>query len=74
MPLTKSLRFTFICTLLSFCAAAQNFDINLLKSINQNENSFKDHFFKATAQSVNVFNVAAPAGVFVAGLIKHDKQ
>ena len=53
----------------SFC---QNFDINLLKSINKSETSFKTSFFKADAQSVTIFNIAAPAGVFAAGLIKHD--
>ena len=57
-----------------FNSFSQNFDINLLKSINKNETSFKDNFFKADAKSVTVFNIAAPAAVFTAGLIKHDKK
>jgi membrane-associated phospholipid phosphatase len=53
---------------------AQSFDVNLLQSIYKNETSFKDKFFKADAQSVTVFNIAAPVSIFAAGLIKHDKQ
>ena len=53
---------------------SQNFDINLLKSINENGSSFKDNFFKADAQSVTVINIAAPVGVFVAGIIKHNPE
>ena len=53
---------------------SQNTDIDLLHSINKNETNFQNSFFKADAQSVTVFNIAAPVGVFVAGLIKHDKK
>lgn len=63
------------CSFLVYSTAfSQNADINLLKSINKNESSFKNGFFKADAQSVTVFNIAAPVGVFVAGLLKHDKK
>ena len=55
-------------------AFSQNLDINLLKSINKNESSFKTSFFKADAKSVFVFNIAAPVGIFTAGLIKHNNQ
>ncbi len=55
-------------------AFAQNFDINTVKSINGNPSTFKTNFFKADAQSVTVINIAAPVGVFVAGLIKHNNQ
>jgi membrane-associated phospholipid phosphatase len=54
--------------------SAQNFDINTVKSINGNASSFKTDFFKADAQSVTVVNIAAPVGVFVAGLVKHNNQ
>jgi len=63
--------------LFSFCTIsllAQNFDINTLKSINANESSFKTSFFKGEAQTVTVFNIAAPAGVFIAGALKHNKE
>jgi membrane-associated phospholipid phosphatase len=53
---------------------AQNADINLLKSINNNESSFKNSFFKADAQSVTIINIAAPAALFIAGELKHNKQ
>ena len=53
---------------------AQNMDINLLKSINQNGTAFKTSFAKADVQSVTVFNIALPVAVFAEGLYKHDKQ
>ena len=58
----------------SFHALAQNVDINLLKSINQSETTFKNNFFKASAESVTIFNIAAPVGLLTAGIIRHDKQ
>ena len=51
---------------------SQNFDINTVKRINGNATSFKTNFFNTAAQSVSVFNVAAPASVFIAGVIKHN--
>ena len=45
---------------LSLAGQAQNFDIDLLKSINQNESAFKNDFSKTVSNSVTVFNIAAP--------------
>jgi membrane-associated phospholipid phosphatase len=53
---------------------SQGFDINTLKNINSHESGFKNSFFLADAQSVTVVNIAAPAGVFIAGVIRHNKQ
>jgi membrane-associated phospholipid phosphatase len=66
--------FLFIGLCLSFYAKAQNIDINILKSINQSETTFKNNFFKATAQSVTIFNIVAPASLLTAGIIRHDRQ
>lgn len=55
-------------------ASAQNFDINLLKSINGHQSNFQDNYFKFTSNSVTYVNIAAPLGVLTAGFIKHDKQ
>lgn len=74
MRFKKTFLFTGLFSFLIHLSFAQNFDIDLLKSINQNESSFKNNFFKTTAQSVIVFNIAAPSAVFTAGLIRHDKQ
>jgi membrane-associated phospholipid phosphatase len=74
MELQKKIVLFFFSCLLYVAATAQNFDINLLKKINLHESSFKNSYFKATAQSVIVFNVAAPAAVFAAGLANHDKK
>ena len=52
---------------------AQNFDINIVKSLNEHQTTFKTNFTKTDAASVTVFNIAAPVAVFSAGLIKHDK-
>lgn len=72
MGFKKTVLSLSIFVLFSECAFAQNFDIDLLKKINGNE--IKNNYFKATAQSVFVFNIAAPISVFTAGLINHDKQ
>ncbi len=53
---------------------SQNWDINLLTSINENESSFKNSFCTVISNSVVVFNIAAPLSVFTAGVIRHDKQ
>jgi membrane-associated phospholipid phosphatase len=74
MDLHKKIFLLFFSSLLYVATSAQNFDIDLLKKINLHESSFKNSYFKATAQSVFVFNIAAPAGVFAAGLINHDKK
>ena len=58
----------------SFHAFAQNADINILQSINQSETTFKNNFFKVTAESVTILNIAAPVGLLTAGIIRHDKQ
>lgn len=70
--------FIFFLTLLFFFSQpeifAQNADINIVKAMNENQSSSKTNFCKIDAASVTIFNIAAPAGVFAAGLIKHDKQ
>lgn len=73
MPHSNKFILPFLFVLFYSVSFSQNFDINLLKTINSNESSFKSNFFKADAQTVTVFNIAAPLGVFTAGLIKHNK-
>jgi membrane-associated phospholipid phosphatase len=74
MRLRKTVSLTGIFLVSYFFGITQNFDISLLKSINKNESGFKNKFFKTTAQSVTVISIAVPAGVLVAGLIRHDKK
>lgn len=74
MGLPKKFILIFFSFTLSACAFSQNFDIDLVKKINGNESNFRNKYFKATSQSVFVFNIAAPAGVFIAGLKSHDKK
>jgi len=74
MPFNKHVLLSFVFSIIAFCASSQNFDIDLLRSINHNESDFKNQFFKNVSNSVIVFNIAAPAGVLTAGIIKHDKQ
>jgi membrane-associated phospholipid phosphatase len=54
-------------------AAAQNWDINLLKSINRNETSFKNEYLEGCASSVNVLSVGVPLTVSAIGYFKHNK-
>jgi membrane-associated phospholipid phosphatase len=73
MKVSLGLLFVFLC-FISLFSTAQNFDIDLLKSINKNETVFKNNFFDVTSTSVTVVNIAAPLGILAAGLIKHHKQ
>jgi len=74
MHLKKTGIVFFVSCCCSFHALAQNADINILKSINQSETSFKNNFFKATAESVTIFNIAAPVSLLTAGIIRHNQQ
>jgi membrane-associated phospholipid phosphatase len=74
MRLKKSFTITCIFSLIYVSAFTQNFDINLLKTINENESNFKNNFFNAASQSVIITGIAAPLGVLTAGIIKHDKK
>jgi membrane-associated phospholipid phosphatase len=51
---------------------AQNADINLLKSINQNRNTHLDGTFKTISNSVAPISIAVPVGLIGVGLLTHD--
>ena len=53
---------------------SQNADIDILRKLNKNETAFKNFYLKGAASSVSWFAIAAPAGIFAAGLQKHDKR
>ena len=55
-------------------AYSQNADINLLKSINKNETTFKTKYLELNASSVTAVSIGAPVGIAVAGFIMHDKK
>jgi membrane-associated phospholipid phosphatase len=55
-------------------AHAQNSGINLLKKINATETGFKNWYLNNAASSVTVTSIGVPVSVYVAGLIKHNKQ
>jgi len=63
-----------IIFLSSLKSAAQNIDINILRSINQHQTAFKDHYLGFCVSSVIVVNIATPISIFADGLIKRDKQ
>jgi len=74
MRLKKTFFSYLIFLLVSIPAFSQNWDIDLLTSINHNESSYKNSFCDVISESVVVFNIAAPLSVFSAGVIRHDKQ
>ena len=74
MKCRQSIALSIFFLFSAFSIYAQNFDINLTKSINQNGTKFKNDLFKTTVKSVIVLNIAAPVGIFTAGLIQHNKQ
>lgn len=53
---------------------AQNVDIDLLKGINKNTSWLKDNYLELNASSVSAVSVGVPAGIAIAGFIKHDKK
>ena len=66
-------RLIFPCLLLSvFAARAQNFDINILKSINQDRNKSLDRFTINLTNSVYPVSGIIPVAELMNGYIKHD--
>ena len=66
--------FTAAVLFLYVVGNAQNFDIDLLRSINHNESTFKNDFSSFTSNSVTVVNITAPLTLLTVGLAKHNKQ
>lgn len=62
----------FIFALPIFCAA-QNFDINTVKSINQNESSFKNGYAKFCSNTTTPISLGAPLTILSIGLITKNK-
>lgn len=60
--------------LVCLSAGAQNADIDILKSINKNQTNFKDEYLELNASSVTALSVGIPAGIAIAGFIKHDNK
>ncbi|HOZ78204.1 MAG TPA: phosphatase PAP2 family protein [Ferruginibacter sp.] len=59
---------------LSTGCVGQNFDIDLLKSINQNETAFKTDYSNVVSKSVTPVTIAAPVSLFVAGWATSNKK
>lgn len=59
---------------LSTGCVGQNFDIDLLKSINQNETAFKTNYSNVVSKSVTPVTIAAPVSLFVAGWATNNKK
>ncbi|MFN8306634.1 MAG: phosphatase PAP2 family protein [Ferruginibacter sp.] len=55
-------------------AWSQNADIDLLKSINKHETSFKNKYLELNASSTTALGIGIPAGMAIAGFISKDKQ
>jgi membrane-associated phospholipid phosphatase len=69
--------FVVLLFVFSFCntlVCAQNFDINLLKSINKNETDFKNKYLELNASSVTSLSIGIPAGIVIAGFATHNKK
>jgi membrane-associated phospholipid phosphatase len=66
--------YAFLFLLIFYYAKGQNLDVRILQSVYNGGSSFKNKFFKADAQGVVVFNIAAPLSIFTFGIIKHDEQ
>jgi membrane-associated phospholipid phosphatase len=71
--MNKMARLILLLLCLAQQATAQNWDINLLKSINRNETSFKNTYLEGCASSVNVLSIGAPLTACAIGYFKHNK-
>lgn len=54
-------------------AVAQNWDINLLKQINQHETEFKNVYLKGCAAPTHLLSIGGPLAMGLIGYCKHDK-
>lgn len=63
-----------IFLLIATNVVAQNFDIDLLKSINQNTSAFKDDYASVMSKSVTPVTIVLPVSMFVAGWANNDKK
>ena len=59
--------------ILNLAAVAQNWDINLLKPINQHETQFKNLYLEGAASSTSLLSMAATASTLLLGYRKKDK-
>ncbi|MFM6924413.1 MAG: phosphatase PAP2 family protein [Ferruginibacter sp.] len=70
----KKLFLALACISSCLNSFSQNADIDLLKSINKHETSFKNKYLELNASSVTAVSIAVPASMAIAGFIKHDKK
>jgi membrane-associated phospholipid phosphatase len=70
----KAAAIIFFLSATLFICHAQNFDIDILKPFNKRETAFKNKYLELNASSVSALSIGIPAGIAIAGLIKHDKQ
>jgi len=66
--------FSGLLLLLPCCIFSQNPDISLLRSINSPETLAMDGFFRFVSNSEACGTIGIPAGMAIAGLIKHDNK
>lgn len=64
----------FVFMQVAVSTTAQNVDIDLLKSINQNTSAFKNDYSNVISKSVTPVTIAAPVGMFVAGWAGKNKK
>jgi len=74
MQIKVKLIVLFYFLFISVSVHAQNFDINVLKSINNNQTNFKDKYLEGCTSSVTTLSIGTPVTILVAGLIKKDKN
>lgn len=69
----KKVVFVLVLLFSFITVQAQNFDINLLKSINQNRNKNLDPTFEFISKSVTPINIGAPVLLYGIGYFKQHK-
>lgn len=66
--------FLFLLNGVVYNSISQNMDIDLLRKINGNSNEMMDKIFPVITNSASPVTIAAPIGLFIAGISKKDKS
>lgn len=64
----------FLGFLVAGALSAQNIDVRLFRAINNAHTPFTDSFFEVQTNSVKPVAMAAPAGLFLTGILRKDRE
>ena len=72
MTIFKKLLSGFLLLLICQGSRAQNFEQRILESLSAHRQPGMTHFMQGVSNTTSAVSIAIPAGIFVAGAIRHD--